>query len=1042
MLRVRLLGGLDVEGVDERDLGSRKARTLVKVLALARGGPVRADALIDALWPGEDMPARPTDQVGVLVSRLRSVLGAERLRRVDAGWALAVDWLDVAELEGRVEEAAARLAAGNMGAARAAARAALVLVRGELLADEPDAVWAVAARAHAARCIALARVIGAEAALAVGDGADAAALAERALDHDGYDEAALRVLMRADAGAGRPARALAAYARLRERLAEDLGVDPSPETEALHTAILMGGGGVAVPDLRPARAPVGRDREVAFLDRLVERCRAGQQVLAVVVGEPGIGKTTVVDHWAGRLLPDVLVLRGSCDELGRDLPLQPILDGLAAHLRGLDPADVSRCLGDAEVVLGPLLGRFGEGAPGGATTVADPAAGRALLFASLLAVVERAAGDGPTVVICEDVHLAGESTIEWLRFAVRRGRRLLAVATTRPGGRLLGGADVLALGPLDLAAATTLVGRERAADLHARSGGNPLFLLELARAASPELPTSVREAVAARVDALGDAAATLRAAAVLGSVVDVDLLAGVVARPVAVLLEHLDAGLRAHVVEERAASFAFCHELVRESLVADTTAARRAFVHREAARVLRGRPGHDPMDAAFHARAGGDTSTAAAALVDAAAIAARRFDAALAEQLLSEAIDLDDTAAGRAARARLRITRFELDAAEDDARRAIELGGGSVALEIAGWAAYYRRDYELARRRAEEGSERTDDVGVRASCLTLSGRVLHSSGSLDGAEERLGRAVAIAPGPVRGVAQVFLGALRIHRGDVVGGGDLVQRALFDAAHLSHPFAVHHGHLFRVLSLGMQGRPVEALAAVDAGARAAFEAGDAGARFVVAQANLRSWVLRALGHTATAAELTERAREQASAPAFREMRTAAELDRIEQLLLAGDLDGGGAALQADAGILDWHGGHAWHHHQRYRTLRARHLLETGDAAGALELATAVTADAAGRATMRYGLLARIVGARAALACGDPVDHDDLDAALTALEGCAGLEVWRTTAELAAAGEDRWWPEAERRAAALVGRAGGHGDSLRRHVTATFAQLRRR
>jgi DNA-binding SARP family transcriptional activator len=187
-LRIRLLGGLDVEGVAPTELGSRKARTLVKLLALGRGAPVAADKVVEALWPGDDVPAKPVEQVGVLVSRLRSVLGSDRLARSDAGWALAVDWLDVAELEERVDEAAARLAAGNPGAARAAARAALTLVRGDLLADEPDPVWAAGDRASVARTVARARLVGAEAALAAGDAGEAAAVADGALDHDPYDE--------------------------------------------------------------------------------------------------------------------------------------------------------------------------------------------------------------------------------------------------------------------------------------------------------------------------------------------------------------------------------------------------------------------------------------------------------------------------------------------------------------------------------------------------------------------------------------------------------------------------------------------------------------------------------------------------------------------------------------------------------------------------------------------------------------------------------------------------------------------------------------
>jgi len=82
-LRVRLLGGLDVEGVGGPGLGSRKARTLVKVLALARGTAVPADSVVEALWPDdEDTPARPVEQVGVLVSRLRSATPLQVMLKV------------------------------------------------------------------------------------------------------------------------------------------------------------------------------------------------------------------------------------------------------------------------------------------------------------------------------------------------------------------------------------------------------------------------------------------------------------------------------------------------------------------------------------------------------------------------------------------------------------------------------------------------------------------------------------------------------------------------------------------------------------------------------------------------------------------------------------------------------------------------------------------------------------------------------------------------------------------------------------------------
>ncbi len=765
----------------------------------------------------------------------------------------------------------------------------------------------------------------------------------------------------------------------------------------------------------------------------------------MIEGEPGIGKTALVAHWAGRLPPDVLVLRGRCDELGRDLPLQPILDGLVAHLHGLAPDAVARCLGDAEPVLGPLLGRFGQMSHAGATTVVDPAAGRALLFASLLAVIERAAGSGPTVVVCEDVHLAGASTIEWLRFAVRRGTRLLVVATAQPGATGLGGAEVIELGPLDLEAVAQLVGQDRAAELLVRSGGNPLFLLELAHATSPELPNSVREAVAARVDALRAAAGTLRAAAVLGSVIDVDLLAGVVDLPVAVLLEHLDAGLRTMLIEERSAAFTFRHELVREALVAGTAAARRAFIHREAARVLRGRPGHDPMEAAWHARAGGDIATAVSALVDAAGIAAARYDMPLADDLLGQAVTLGDGVEARTARARIRIARRDLDGAEADAARALELGGGPSTLELAGWAAYYRRDFRVALQRAEEAMARSADPALRASCLTLSGRILHASGRIGAADERLSEAVAAAPPAMRGTAQVFLGSLRVHQGRVQDGGELVERALVDGAGIAHPFAVHHGHLFRVLALGMRSRTVEAFRAVDAGRRAATKAGESGAWFMPIQDNVRSWLLRNVGRLDEAAECTEQVLEVTSRlrDTMSETYFAARLDLIENHILGGDTAGAAAAIEATTEVLGWDGGHAWHHRQRFLTLRAAWELAGGRHEAAVATADAVIADGVERGTARYPLLARVVGARARLACGEPVDRGALEGVLVELEGCAGLEVWRVTAELAAAtGDERWWRDAERRAAALVVGAGDDGEHLRRFVAATFAALGRR
>src|SRR4051794_27752691 len=202
-MRVRLLGGFEIEGVPERDLGSRKGRALLRVLAVGRGKPVSVDRIADTLW-GDVQPSRPAAQVGVLVSRLRGVLGAERIVLTDAGYLLTADWWDVDELSDLATTASDALADGRVGAARAAAGAALALARGPLLPDE-DGEWIEPARIAVGAALSRVERLAAAAAIAAGDHGAAAALAEQALARDPYDEVVLRALIRSHLAARRPA---------------------------------------------------------------------------------------------------------------------------------------------------------------------------------------------------------------------------------------------------------------------------------------------------------------------------------------------------------------------------------------------------------------------------------------------------------------------------------------------------------------------------------------------------------------------------------------------------------------------------------------------------------------------------------------------------------------------------------------------------------------------------------------------------------------------------------------------------------------------
>ena len=642
-LRVRLLGGLSVDGLAPTEVGSRKARTLLAALAVRRGRAAPADALAEVLW-GDDPPARPADQVGVLISRLRGSLGADRIMRHDAGYALRIDWLDLDELEARAADAQERLQAGDWLAARLASSMALDLARGPLLPEE-DGEWVDRPRETVARVVAAVGLVAAEAALRSGDALGAIAAASAGLDHDPYDEAALRTLMRAHVALGRPASALAAYAEVRTRLAEDLGVSPGVDTEALHAEVL-----------------------------------------------------------------------------GADKPAQQ----------------------------------------------------------------------------------RGDS---W-----------------------------------------------------------------------------------------------------------------------------------------------------------------------------------DPL----------------------------------------------------VQRARIELATFDIAAARRDAEEAVRRGGGAGAIELAGWVAYYQRDFEAALRWAEEGAARTEEEERRASCLALAARIRHSRGDLAGADRDLLHAVACPVPGVRAVGEVWLAGLRVHQGRPDDALALVEQGGIDAAALRHPFVLPHSMVANAYALGQRGRVADLIALLDALDATLDDLGPVGARFIAVAANYRAWVLAAIGRGEEAEELTQGA--LASTAPFEEPRVHAALDLAAYPLVAGDVAIAAERLAAVALPPPGAGTMVWHQEERHALLSARLAVLDGDAAGGAERAAALAGDTHARGARRAHAQARALELIAQAHAGRDLDEPDVSAALGALDEVSALDAWRWTAEVArATGWGRLWPEAERRAQGLIGRCGEQGARVRRWIGAELQRL---
>ena len=768
---MRVLGELTVDGSDLTRL-DRKARRLLQLLALARGRAVPTDALADALW-GADPPARPSDQLAVLASRLRRELGRERIARSDAGYRLDADWLDVSELDAVVVEAERRHDAGEVGGAVAAARIALALVRGPLPEPESDAPWVIAEHAGVVRLVQRARRVAAAALLDAGHWPDALDIAAADALADPLDEQAVRTMMRAQAAGGRPALALAAYATLRETLADQLGTDPSPETEDLNTAILRG--------RLPARASgpipstlVGRTSQAGHLDALARRAfaeRTGR--VAKVVGEAGIGKTTLLESWSrARRTAGDLVLAGTCRPLDRTAPLDVVLSAIADHLHELpDSAGVDALLGPEAHTLAPLLGLATSGAE---SRGVDPALGPATLFAAVTAVLGRIADASGAILVIDDAHLAGQTFADWLGYVQRRTLAVLVVVGARSAeGPDLPASDEIGLGPLDREQVAELVGPDRADDLYSRSGGHPLFLAELAAVPAGELPASLVAAVSTRCDQLGSAGELVRAAAVIGDL-DVELLASVLNRRALAVLTDVELAEDAGLLTEDAGRHRFRHELVREALVTGTAPGRRALLHREAGRALAGRQDADPAVVAHHARLGGDLALAATWLRTAAARASERFDHATAEGLLDESLALvadDDT---RVARAQVRILRGRYREAEDDVAAAT--GAGGRRWEVGAWAAYFDRRFDDALQYADDGTLAAGDPITHTRCLVAAGRILHARGDLDSARDRLDQAMTSATGDERLEVAAWLGVVHAHRSSADRAIELLRSA--------------------------------------------------------------------------------------------------------------------------------------------------------------------------------------------------------------------------------------------------------------------------
>ena len=384
---------------------------------------------------------------------------------------------------------------------------------------------------------------------------------------------------------------------------------------------------------------VGRERELARLVVSLDRAVARRGTLALLAGEPGIGKSALADAFAEEAKRrGADVVWGRCWEAGGAPAFWPWTQALRSYARGREPRELREQLGTGAAEVAKILPEVREllGAVP-APPELDPDTARFRLFDAVATFLRNAAARRPLVIVLDDLHVADRPSLLFLEFlaAELSTAPIVVVAAYRDTGlprdhpllptlvevarhpvterlqlRGLGRSEVAAL-------AAAMAGEEPdqhvAAAIHDETEGNPLFVTEVIRVLAADgllggqegidavqraIPESLRDVIHRRLGRLGPTCLDLlELASILGREFDLETLAGLAGRPIVQALETLAEARAARIVVDVPGStgrLRFSHALVRDALYEEIPVARRFELHRRAGETLAALHAADP----------------------------------------------------------------------------------------------------------------------------------------------------------------------------------------------------------------------------------------------------------------------------------------------------------------------------------------------------------------------------------------------------------------------------------------------------------------
>jgi DNA-binding SARP family transcriptional activator len=629
---------------------TQKSKALFQILLIEPGRIVPTDQILEYLWP-ELPPRKAQNNLWVTVSQLRRVLQPDLPPRVHSiyihkqneGYCFNSEsdyWLDG---DAFAKHLAVAQSTNELRLRIKSWEEARILYKGEFLEDEPYAEWAQIPRTQWQLRYEQLLINLAQANAQNGRYQQAMTLCREILTLDNTNENVYRILMHCLTALGERTTALQVYNEAVQELQVEIGVDPMPETTELARQIqeLEGEWKLEIVD-SPVLPPfVGRGQEMTEITHLLSQVASNQGHVTLIIGEPGIGKSRLIQEMTSLAIRGGFQLFGAnCYQVEQSMSYQPLIDlacqviNFDDHWQGLAPVWLREL-----AILVPEMSEMAVSATGSVAPSDDLDDSHQLrLFQAIYHLFADQAARHKLLLVVEDIQWADPGTLLCLHYLTRhivRDRIALFLSLRRENLSTDVELDTLlhsfrreahftnlSLGRLSEADTTTMLAQMTSTSRHANrfghwlyqeTDGNPFFVISLLQSLQDAgilddaaeidwkalarsdpalaLPDAIRDSVLSRLQRLPQIELeVLDWLAAFGRSLDFSTLQAISHMSEMILLNAIEQLAARHLLVEQKGQYDFDHNKIREVVYNDISAARRGLYHRQIAESLEATP--------------------------------------------------------------------------------------------------------------------------------------------------------------------------------------------------------------------------------------------------------------------------------------------------------------------------------------------------------------------------------------------------------------------------------------------------------------------